>query len=634
MIMYFRSPSWMAITRKPTLSILAACFILLAYMGFLMASNYKSQLALHKSYIKAFKLDMEKRAASIGYFFSERKYDLRYLATSREIYSYFINKSLGMSESYGLKVSLFLINRLLGDTISGKLIHKNRIYDRFIMIDNNGYCLVDTSAGHIADHHFFHKKFLPPHQTEPETFIEKLDGRFKIIMVVPCFYKNKVSGELIAILNISSLFINFVDFSQDLAIKGFRLISKDGRFICPGSNGKCILPYKFMPDTISKMPLRKFSSTTLLSPYKSSKILVTMQPIDNAPLNLLGWIGKEAIFGSLEPWQLLIGTGAIAIIILIGTGIIIKFNTQNLVLKARFDEAKRQHNLLSEKNKQLKNEMIKRHKVEKELEEQRTLRIRSDRLRSLGEMAAGIAHELNQPLMGVRGMAELIMIAIKNGNSIPKEKIAKNANIIIEQADRMVHIINHIRLFAREAGNIEKTVEDLNEVVRSGISLLKAQFSAHGLILKADLSTDPLFVLINPFSVEEVILNLLSNARDAVEEKKNMCRDYLPYVKITTQYVNENKEIACIEIKDNGIGIPQDITSKVFDPFFTTKEPDKGTGLGLSITKSIVEEFGGFILFDSKEDEGTVFTICFPIHIKDEKDKNGQKNCVENIISG
>ncbi len=632
--MYFRSPPCLAITRKPVLSILAACFIILIYMGFLVVSNYKNQLSLHKSYIKAFKLDMEKRADAIRYFFWERKYDLRYLAASREINSYFINKSLGMSESYGLKVSLFLIQQLFEDTISDKLINKNKIYERFIMTDNNGDCLVDTFSGYTAGHNFFHKKFLPPQHTEPETFIEKLDGMVKIIMVVPCFYKNKISGKLIAILNTSSFLINFIDFSKDMSIKGFSLISTDGQFVCPDSDISSALAHKFVPDIIKKIPLRKFSSTTLLSPNKSSEILVTIQPIDNAPFNLFGWICKEAVLGSLEPWQLLIGTGTVAIIILIFTGIIIRFSTQNLILQARFDEAKNQHKLLSAKNRQLQDEMIKRHIAEKELKAQRTLRIRSDRLRSLGEMAAGIAHELNQPLMGVRGMAELIVAGIKNRNSIPKEKIVRNANIIIEQADRMVHIINHIRLFAREAGNIEKSVEDLNEVVRSAIGLLKTQFNAHGLVLKVDLSTDPLLALINPFSVEEVVLNLLSNARDAVEEKKNMNPDYSPFIEVTTQYINKNNDIASIEIKDNGIGIPEDISSRIFDPFFTTKEPDKGTGLGLSISKSIVEEFGGFILLDSKENEGTVFTICFPIHTKNEKDKNGQDNRIENINSG
>ncbi len=618
--MHFRFPSWLTILSKPILSILISCLVLLVYMGFLLTTNYKNQVALHKSYLKTFKLDMAKRGASIGYFFSERKYDLRYITASRELSDYFMNKSFGMSESYGLKLSLFLITRLLKSTIINKSIHGSAIYERFVLIDNRGYCLVDTakSCKYTGGHSFFHKEFLSHEQRSPEIIVEKIKGKFKIIVVAPCFYKGTLSGELVAILDLYSFVTNFIDFSRQFSAKGFGLVTRDGKYICNNSDENARDAYKFIFNSPDLTSLIKKISPGSLSVHEYPRILVAIQPVDNASLDLIGWIKKDIVFGSIAPWKLLASMGVIAFILLVTIGIIIRVNIQNLVLQTRFEESEKQHQLLEIRNRQLKNEISKRYKAEQELEEQRTLRIRSDRLRSLGEMAAGIAHELNQPLMGVKGMAELILLGMDEENvSIPQEKIRKNAKIIMDQADRMVHIINHVRLFAREAGNIEKSIENLNEVVNSGISLLHAQFKSHGVVLQVKLSSEPLLVFINPFSVEEVILNLLGNARDAVEERKNICgvSGYIPMVNIETRFINGSGQMACLEIKDNGIGISEDISNRIFDPFFTTKSPDKGTGLGLSITKSIVEEFNGEITLSSKEGEGSIFTINFPIYV-------------------
>jgi C4-dicarboxylate-specific signal transduction histidine kinase len=291
---------------------------------------------------------------------------------------------------------------------------------------------------------------------------------------------------------------------------------------------------------------------------------------------------------------------------------------------------------LASKNTQLEDEIRRRCEVEKKLEEQRTLRIRSDRLRSLGEMAAGIAHELNQPLVGVRGLAELVLLTMDSEQMDSQHNMRKNVSLIVEQADRMVHIINHVRLFARDAGNLEMSLTDLNDVVKSGISLLKAQFRSHGLLFESEFSKGSLPVRVNPFSVEEVIVNLLANARDAVEKRKREeGYSYAPRVQISTGHEKKNgKDTVYLRVKDNGKGIPQSIADKVFDPFFTTKDPDRGTGLGLSICKSIVEEFGGSIQFRSTDAEGTIFTISFPAHSNGETDTDGYTEVPKDTRSG
>ena len=255
-----------------------------------------------------------------------------------------------------------------------------------------------------------------------------------------------------------------------------------------------------------------------------------------------------------------------------------------------------------------------RRAAEQELEAQRALSMRSDRLRSLGEMAAGMAHELNQPLVGVRGLAEHILIGMERGWELGEEKMRDRIGRIVEQADRMVHIIEHVRMFAREAGKQESSSVQVNEVVRLSIDMLEAQFRSHGLVLECDLAEDLPLVQANPYSLEEVVLNLLNNARDAMEERlERESETGAALIAIrtaksggpTVQQVN-------IEVADTGTGIPHEIIDKVFDPFFTTKDPDKGTGLGLAISRSIIEECGGSLHIRSAEGNGTTAVISLP----------------------
>ena len=149
---------------------------------------------------------------------------------------------------------------------------------------------------------------------------------------------------------------------------------------------------------------------------------------------LAQFLGNCPFLGTSKKMETAVGMAMAVVFVLVGLGLIIWFTTQNLILRARFDESERQHDLMAAKNLQLKEEIQKRQEAEEELKVQRTLRMRSDRLRSLGEMAAGIAHELNQPLVGVRGFAELVLGSIDDGLEISKDLIRSNVATIVEQA--------------------------------------------------------------------------------------------------------------------------------------------------------------------------------------------------------
>ncbi len=249
-----------------------------------------------------------------------------------------------------------------------------------------------------------------------------------------------------------------------------------------------------------------------------------------------------------------------------------------------------------------------------DLEERRLLQVRSDRLRSLGEMAAGIAHELNQPLVGVRGIAEHLLIALERGWALPPEKLKEKLGLIVDQAERMSHIIEHVRRFSREADSAEVSPVSINEVVGAALALMGQQLRARGIRVVQRLHPDLPMVLANPFSLEEVVLNLSVNARDALEELAAANPDAeLEIAYDTASVADDGRAWVELRVGDRGPGIPPEVLERVFEPFFTTKGPDRGTGLGLAISRSIVEQAGGTLTLSSVPGQGTTARVRLPV---------------------
>ena len=623
-------------TRTSPLGLLVGGLLLVAFIGFLLASNYSSQKALRESTLESRLLSLEKHAAAVAYFFSERRYDLRMLAGSPEISAFFINKTLGMSEPYGLKASLFNIQQRFEDAIAEKCLHGTPIYTRLLLVDPSGAALVDTAE-------FGQGGPPPPRGTypraarqQPELLVADEAGQARILLTVAYFHDNRFAGQLFAWLGPTALY-HLLEYGPRDDDRPTRLMTAAGQLIRPPGESSCPLTPHMTPERIDRLLKQDFDVLKASFGGRGQRAMLTSSlPIPNTPLYLIASIPASEVTGTLAPWQLLVGTGSLAAVILAVLAALMRANTQNLVLRTRFESSESQQAVLAAKNRQLEEEIRRRGEIEKALEEQRLLRVHSDRLRSLGEMAAGIAHELNQPLVGVRGMAELIVLSAENERGFSREKTRKKAAIILEQADRMVHIIQHVRLFARESGQPETSVVDLNDVVQSGIGLLKTQFRAHGLRLETAPAHMQLPVRINPYSVEEVLLNLLTNARDALEtQKQTDGPSFSPRIRIATFYAYRNgAATAGFKVEDNGGGIPTEIGERIFDPFFTTKGPDKGTGLGLSICKTIIEDLGGRIRFTCEKSRGTTFTVTFPFHAGRNEEKNGNPEAVQNPGGG
>ncbi|NVJ91869.1 MAG: PAS domain S-box protein [Methylocystaceae bacterium] len=235
----------------------------------------------------------------------------------------------------------------------------------------------------------------------------------------------------------------------------------------------------------------------------------------------------------------------------------------------------------------------------------------TSKLATLGEMAAGITHELSQPLNIMRFAAEGSMLKMRRG-TLTMEQVNKQFDLISMQSQRMADIIDHMRVFSRkDTGSIE--VFDPALVIRQSVDMVEAQYLAENIHL--DVRYPPYYSLLKgrPIQLEQVILNLITNARDAINQrKKDMDDDNSETMRIDVNMTYDQAENKInIAVTDSGSGIPPKALAKLFDPFFTTKEVGKGTGLGLSVSYGIIAAMGGHIQARNIH-KGARFDISLP----------------------
>lgn len=229
--------------------------------------------------------------------------------------------------------------------------------------------------------------------------------------------------------------------------------------------------------------------------------------------------------------------------------------------------------------------------------------IQASKMATLGEMATGVAHELNQPLGVIRMAADNCKRRIEKGSCDP-EYLTRKFSRISEQTERASKIIDHMRVFGRKAeGKLQPF--DLCASVKEAASLAGAQLQTLDIGLEVDLPDETVSVVGEKVIFEQVLLNLVSNARDAIESQEGQTH----HIEISVKIGSDGKGI--VKVQDTGGGIPEEIQDKLFEPFFTTKEPGKGTGLGLSISYGTIEGMSG-TLTAKNQGRGACFTISLP----------------------
>ncbi len=242
-----------------------------------------------------------------------------------------------------------------------------------------------------------------------------------------------------------------------------------------------------------------------------------------------------------------------------------------------------------------------RKKLEGELQVSRIRQEEASRLATLGETASGIAHEINNPLNVLVGIAELMKDKVEKSGAIEKNKLNEYCDKIVTYSMRIAKIIKGLRSISRDASQDPFTEISINNLIDETLELCRQQFLYRGIQIECKVPEQVILIEGRYAQLSQILMNLLNNAKDAIENLKN------PTIYI--EVLQEDKW-GIIRVWDNGEGVSEEIESKIMNPFFTTKPVGKGTGLGLSISYSIASDHLGSLILNRK-----VAASCFELKI-------------------
>lgn len=257
-----------------------------------------------------------------------------------------------------------------------------------------------------------------------------------------------------------------------------------------------------------------------------------------------------------------------------------------------------------------------KHQLQKESQRRLAQSIHVSRCATLGEVAAGIAHEIDQPLAGI----SCTTVFLKNAyemNKLCDKDFHGGIKDINDCVNKISRIITHIRTLAKQDSH-EPELFDIHKTIDDALMLLDVQLRIHQIkVVKVYDKSLPVMECV-PAQLEQVWINNIVNARDSFHEKGETVGKFDKSLIITTKYNAANKTVD-VEFTDNGMGITNSVKKKMFDPFFTTKGVGKGTGLGLSVNYDIISQHRGTISVTSQKGDGATISVCLPVQITENK---------------
>lgn len=238
--------------------------------------------------------------------------------------------------------------------------------------------------------------------------------------------------------------------------------------------------------------------------------------------------------------------------------------------------------------------------------------IQSEKMSAFGQMSAGIAHEVKNPLAGILGYAQIAKKKLED-----KPEIANYLEIIEKETTRCKEIVENLMKFARQEKATLSRI-DINKAVKDSVRLVEHQITVSGIKIVQIYASDgsPIYVEGNTNQIQQVMLNLMLNAQHAMENKGTLT---------VTTHLDEPRGRVMIMVSDTGCGMSEEVKARIFEPFYTTKGVGKGTGLGLAVSLGIIKDHKGSIDVDSTTGKGTTFTISLPLSRGQEESKNKAK---------
>ena len=637
--------------------------VLVGYMALLLSDLYRSRSELQQTANARLRDDADKRATALGYFFSERVNDLQDLVGTRELSAYFENVNLGMSMEYGLAASLYEADEAFDAFRNKKLLGTTQIYSRVVFLDSQGRKLLDSVADTVhpeVGETRLWRGFLAGNGLKPRFYAEGEDAAARIVISVPYFFKGHKNGFILAWLSPAEIYDHFLSGTSSKSNPVVLMFEQ--RYLYAPKGPEALIPHQLLKQSASLHAGNDNIVPLPAADTRSRALSMFHTAIPSTPFSLVTVIASTNS-DAVSPLRLVAVSSAIGMLIMAGSIIIIRSSTRNTVLNVRLEEghirereAKEQNEQLHEQAVLLEQEVAHRQMTQEDLavkQEQlvslnETLEARvdaevrnnrqkdvvllhQDKLASIGKLAAGVAHEINNPMGFImsnlrtlskyatkeRQYLDAVEETLKNCCSAEQRAALDELSTQIdlpfimddvppliaeslEGAERVKRIVLDLKDFARLDENSLKET-DLNQCVQSTVNIVRTEIK-YVAELELHLGEIPTIVC-NPQQINQVIANLLVNAAHSIKGRG----------RITVTTSNELNHVLLM-VADTGCGIAADIRSRIFDPFFTTKDVGKGTGLGLSISYDIVKKHGGEITLTSEPGVGTTFMVRFPVY--------------------
>lgn len=276
-----------------------------------------------------------------------------------------------------------------------------------------------------------------------------------------------------------------------------------------------------------------------------------------------------------------------------------------IVLFRDVSEKKRMERELITKHAELRNAYFQLEKKNAELQSMQETLVQAGKMAALGELAAGIAHELNQPLQGIRGYAQELQALLPAGKNEADSEVQTFLSEVTSNVDKMASIIGYLRTFVRKSTEDFELV-DVHAAIDEALKMLSRQFQMRGIKVDKNYSGHLPKVYANPLQLEQVFINLATNARDAIDASGR------GWGKITIGTKVLPNGFVEVDFHDDGVGMSDKTKAKAFNPFFTTKEVGKGMGLGLSLSYGMISKLHGSIVVESEVGKGATFIVRLP----------------------
>jgi two-component system NtrC family sensor kinase len=254
------------------------------------------------------------------------------------------------------------------------------------------------------------------------------------------------------------------------------------------------------------------------------------------------------------------------------------------------------------------NDLRERLAVEKTLKETQVQLAQSEKMASLGQLSAGVAHEINNPLTGILLYSSMALEKLEKGNPL-----TEHLKYIVEDVNRCKAIVKNLLSYSRQS-NSTKEIIPLNTLVGQSLNLIRDRKLFGNVVITKELSGEMMLIHGDRNQLAQVIINLVMNACAAMDGEG---------ILTFRTYRDKQDKKGFVEVSDTGCGIREEHLTKIFDPFFTTKETGKGTGLGLSTAYGIVQENGGHICVKETSPSGTTFLVELPLYVPSEDQDDG-----------